>query len=112
MMENLREDLTVEKMADRLGMSARHFTRVCLKEVKMNPGDFVDRLRVEAAQQMIDSTNMGLKEIADGCGLQTADAMRRTFLRVLGVTPREYLHRFKRASASSELIHTVGSEDD
>jgi transcriptional regulator GlxA family with amidase domain len=112
MMENLREDLTVEKLADRLGMSARHFTRVCLKEVKMNPGEFVDRLRVEAAQQMIDSTNMGLKEIADGCGLQTADAMRRTFLRVLGITPREYLHRFKRGAASSDASDIVASGDE
>jgi hypothetical protein len=29
------------------------------------PGQFADRLRVEAAQQMIDSSSMGLKEIAD-----------------------------------------------
>jgi transcriptional regulator GlxA family with amidase domain len=108
MMENLREDLTVEKLADRLGMSARHFTRVCLKEVRMNPGEFVDRLRVEAAQQMIDSSNMGLKEIANGCGLQTADAMRRTFLRVLGVTPNEYLHRFKRDGVASESHRLTG----
>ena len=96
MMENLREDLTVEKLADRLGMSARHFTRVCLKEAKMNPGQFVDRMRVEAARQMIDSSNLGLKEIADASGFHTADAMRRTFLRVLGITAGDYLHRFKR----------------
>jgi transcriptional regulator GlxA family with amidase domain len=112
MMENLREDLTVEKLADRLGMSARHFTRVCVKEVKMTPGEFVDRLRVEAAKQMIDSSNMGLKEIADGCGLQTADAMRRTFLRVLGITPREYLHRFKRGSEPLELLDGVAPENN
>lgn len=104
MMENLREDLTVEKLADRLGMSARHFTRVCLKEAKMNPGQFVDRMRVEAARQMIDSSNFGLKEIADASGFHTADAMRRTFLRVLGITAGEYLHRFKRkAGAQADL---------
>ena len=43
-------------------------------------------MRVEAAQQMIDSSAMGLKEIADACGFQTPLAMRRTFLRVLGIT--------------------------
>jgi transcriptional regulator GlxA family with amidase domain len=101
MMENLREDLTVEKLAERLGMSARHFTRVCLKEAKMNPGQFVDRMRVEAARQMIDSSNLGLKEIADASGFHTADAMRRTFLRVLGVTAGDYLHRFKRDVGAS-----------
>jgi transcriptional regulator GlxA family with amidase domain len=96
MLKNLREDLTVEKLADRLGMSPRHFTRVCLRETKMNPGQFVDRLRVEAAQQMIDSSSMGLKEIADACGFRSADAMRRTFLRVMGITAGEYMDRFRR----------------
>ena len=48
MLENLRENLTVEKLAHRIGMSARQFTRVCLRETKMNPGQFVDRMRVEA----------------------------------------------------------------
>jgi transcriptional regulator GlxA family with amidase domain len=96
MLENLREDLTVEKLADRLGMSPRHFTRVCLRETKMNPGQFVDRMRVEAAQQMLDSSNMGLKEIADICGFRSADAMRRTFSRVIGITAGEYMNRFRR----------------
>jgi transcriptional regulator GlxA family with amidase domain len=98
MLENLREDLTVERLAERMGMSARHFTRVCLSEMRMSPGQFVDRLRVEAAQQMIDSSSMGLKEIADACGFKTADAMRRTFVRVIGVSPSAYSSRFKRAS--------------
>jgi transcriptional regulator GlxA family with amidase domain len=97
MLENLRADLSVEKLAERIGMSARHFTRVCLRETKMNPGQFVDRMRVEAAQQMIDSSTMGLKEIADACGFQTADSMRRTFLRVIGITAGEYMDRFKRS---------------
>jgi transcriptional regulator GlxA family with amidase domain len=95
MLQHLREPLTVESLAERIGMSARHFTRVCLRETGMNPGQFVDRMRVEAAQQMIDSSSRGLKDIADSCGFQSADAMRRTFLRVLGVTAAEYARRFK-----------------
>src|SRR6201995_3253886 len=96
MLENLKANLSVENLAERIGMSPRHFTRVCLRETKMNPGQFVDRLRVEAAQQMIDSSNMGLKEIADSCGLGSADAMRRAFVRVIGITAGEYAARFRR----------------
>jgi transcriptional regulator GlxA family with amidase domain len=97
MLEHLRDNLTVENLAERIGMSARHFSRVCLRETTMNPGQFVDRMRVEAAQQMIDSSSMGLKEIADACGFHSADSMRRTFLRVIGITAGEYTERFKRA---------------
>jgi transcriptional regulator GlxA family with amidase domain len=96
MLEHLQDDLSVERLADRIGMSPRHFTRVCLRETGMNPGQLADRMRVEAAQQMIDASNMGLKEIAEASGFRTADSMRRVFLRVLGVTAGEYTRRFKR----------------
>jgi transcriptional regulator GlxA family with amidase domain len=110
MLENLREHLTVEKLANRIGMSARQFTRVSLRETKMNPGQFVDRMRVESAQQSIDSSSMGLKEIAGACGFQSADSMRRTFLRVLGVSAAEYATRFNRHPRSGEEAsrRTVG----
>jgi transcriptional regulator GlxA family with amidase domain len=96
MLEHLQENLTVEVLADRMGMSARNFTRVCLRETGMNPGQFVDRMRVEAAQQRIDSSAHGLKEIADAVGFRSTDAMRRGFVRVLGVTAAEYASRFRR----------------
>ncbi|MBB5063045.1 GlxA family transcriptional regulator [Granulicella mallensis] len=99
MLENLKADLSVDNLADRMGMSARHFTRVCLKDTQMNPGQFVDRMRVEAARQLIDSSTMGLKEVADQCGFSTADSMRRVFLRVLGITAGEYTNRFKSTMA-------------
>jgi transcriptional regulator GlxA family with amidase domain len=65
--------------------------------MKMTPGQFVNRLRVEAAQQMIDTSSKGLKEIADECGFGSADSMRRSFQGVLGITAAEYVQRFKRA---------------
>ena len=103
MLQHLKDNLTVESLAERMAMSPRHFTRVCLRETGMNPGQFVDRMRVEAAQQTINNSSRGLKEIANVCGFKSADAMRRTFLRILGITPAEYAHRFKstlaRASA-------------
>ena len=88
---------------DLLNECSRNFTRGCLRETRMNPGQFVDRMRVEAAQQMIDSSAMGLKEIADACGFQTPLAMRRTFLRVLGITAGEYASRFKRSQSQTEM---------
>ena len=35
--------------------------------------------------------------------IHTADAMRRTFLRVLGITAGKYLHRFKRDAGASKF---------
>jgi transcriptional regulator GlxA family with amidase domain len=96
MLEHLRDHMTVESLAERVGVSARHFTRVCLRETGMNPGQFLDRMRVEAAQQIIDSSKKGLKEVAELCGFNSAESMRRAFSRVLSVTAAEYASRFRR----------------
>lgn len=109
MLENLRANLSVDALAERLAISPRHFTRVCLRETGMNPGQFVERLRVEAAQQMIDSTAMGLKEIADACGFGSSDSMRRVFQRVIGITAGEYIKRFKRPSSNEVASPDVSS---
>jgi transcriptional regulator GlxA family with amidase domain len=69
----------------------------------MNPGQFIDRMRVEAAPQMIDRSAMGLKEVAGGYGFQTPLAMRRTFLRVPAITAGEYASRFKRSQSQTEM---------
>jgi transcriptional regulator GlxA family with amidase domain len=70
---------------------------VCQREINMTPGQLVNRLRVEAAQQMIGSSSLGLKEIANACGFGSVDSMRRIFQQALGITAAEYVQRFKRA---------------
>jgi transcriptional regulator GlxA family with amidase domain len=100
MLEHLRENLTVDRLAERMRMSPRHLTRVCVREMKMNPGQLVERMRVETAQQFIANSALGLKQIADECGFGSADRMRRSFVRVLGVTASAYVERFKRDSSN------------
>jgi transcriptional regulator GlxA family with amidase domain len=97
-LDHLSEHLTVERLAEQIGMSARHFTRVCQQQLGMAPGELVDRLRLEAARELIEGSALGLKEVADSCGFQSADAMRRVFLRLLGITAGEYAKRFKRSA--------------
>jgi len=52
-------------------------------------------MRVEAAQQIIDRSSRGLKEIADSCGFKSADAMPPHLPPRSGVTAAEYASRFK-----------------
>lgn len=97
MLEHLKENLSVEVLAERMRISARQFARICVRETGMNPGQLVTRMRVEAAQQMIDSSQRGLKEIAAECGFSNTDVMRRAFINVLHVTAAEYSSRFRRS---------------
>jgi transcriptional regulator GlxA family with amidase domain len=90
------EELTVEAMAARSHMSPRNFARVFVKQVGKTPARFIEQVRVDAARRRLEETNSDLECVADGCGFGSANSMRRSFLRVLGVTPGAYRERFRR----------------
>ncbi len=93
--EHLDKDLSIPVLASRTAMSPRNFHRVFTTTVGKSPARFVEELRVEAARRQIERTAKSLDEIAARCGLGSADAMRRSFLRLLDSTPSEYRSRFR-----------------
>ncbi|MFF8308424.1 GlxA family transcriptional regulator [Streptomyces lydicus] len=96
--ENPAADLSVDALADRAGLSPRHFARAFRDEVGMTPGRYVDRVRLEAARRRLEDTVDGVEQVARRCGYGTPEAMRRAFLRVLGASPAEYRRRFRPAA--------------
>jgi transcriptional regulator GlxA family with amidase domain len=88
-------DLCVEALAERANLSPRHFARAFAAEVGMPPGQYVDRTRLETARRHLEDTAAGVAETARACGYGTPEAMRRAFIRALGVSPAEYRRRFR-----------------
>jgi transcriptional regulator GlxA family with amidase domain len=97
--ENVDADLSVSALARRVAMSPRHFARVFTREVGMTPGQFVEKMRVEAARRRLEESPHGLKHVAVDCGFGSADTMRRAFLRTLRVAPVVYRSRFRAIAA-------------
>ncbi|MER7990425.1 DJ-1/PfpI family protein [Streptomyces noursei] len=95
--EHPAADLSVEALADRAGLSPRHFARAFRDETGMTPGRYVDRVRLEAARRRLEDTADGVEQISRQCGYGTAEAMRRAFVRVLDTSPAEYRRRFRPA---------------
>jgi transcriptional regulator GlxA family with amidase domain len=54
--ERLGEPLSVERLADRAAMSPRHFARAFAAETVMTPAKAVERLRLEAARERVESS--------------------------------------------------------
>jgi transcriptional regulator GlxA family with amidase domain len=64
-------------------------------ETGLRPGRYVDRARLEAARRRLEDTVGGIEEAARACGYGTPEAMRRAFVKALGVSPAEYRRRFR-----------------
>jgi transcriptional regulator GlxA family with amidase domain len=91
---HLAADLSVAALEGQAGMSERNFTRRYLAATGLTPARAVERLRVEAAREALASTGMPVKRVAASCGFGSEETMRRSFLRLLGITPQDYRARF------------------
>jgi transcriptional regulator GlxA family with amidase domain len=96
--EHPAADLSVETLARAASLSPRQFARAFAAEVGMPPGRYVDQVRLEAARRRLEDTADGVEQTARSCGYGTPEAMRRAFVRVLGVSPGEYRRRFHPAA--------------
>ena len=93
-LEHPDEALDVPALARRAAMSVRHFSRSFRAETGVSPAAYVERVRVETARRLLETTQDGVERIATRAGFGTAEALRRAFSRRVGVSPREYRARF------------------
>ncbi|TWI90913.1 GlxA family transcriptional regulator [Chitinophaga japonensis] len=101
--EHLSEDLSVERLADRLSMSSRNFSRVFTKETGISPAKYVEKVRVEAARRYLEESNLSLDQVAQTCGLVNANGLRRLFMRHLNTSPGIYRKNFGPKLQSAEI---------
>jgi transcriptional regulator GlxA family with amidase domain len=94
--EHLDAPLTVEDLAERAGMSSRHFTRAFIAETGTTPSKAVERLRIEVARQRVQSSSEAIERVAQVTGFRDPERMRRAFIRAFGQPPQS-LRRAARA---------------
>lgn len=93
--DNLKSDLRVETLAERENMSVRSFHRRYVATMGMTPAKAVETIRIEAARDLLETTDAAVKAVAARCGFGDEERMRRAFLRAVGVSPSAYRDRFK-----------------
>ena len=86
--ENLDAPLTVEALAERAGLSSRHFVRSFIAETGSTPTKAVERLRVEVARERVQSPGETIERVAQSTGFRDPERMRRAFIRAFGQPPQ------------------------
>jgi transcriptional regulator GlxA family with amidase domain len=94
-------DHRLAALARRASLSERHFRRLFAGETGTTPARFVERVRVEAARDLLERTTAPVEAVAADCGFGSPETMRRAFLRVVGVGPSDHRARFRSAGAGA-----------
>ncbi|MGW3349105.1 GlxA family transcriptional regulator [Nonomuraea rubra] len=85
----------ISGLAAHAGLSPRHLQRRFTTELGIPPAAYVERVRVEAAQRALENGGDPVESIARRYGFGTAETLRRSFHRCLGVAPSDYRDRFR-----------------
>lgn len=91
---NLTGDLSIPTLAQATSMSERTFARRFHEAFGTTPAVWVQMLRVEAVRGHLETSHLGIKEIAMRTGFANVSSLRRAFHSHLHVSPAEYRERF------------------
>jgi transcriptional regulator GlxA family with amidase domain len=93
--DHLGKPLSVETLARHMAMSPRNFARVFRAELGVTPARYVRAARLEAERIQLEQTRRGLEDIAQRCGFESDEVMRRAFVQELSVTLGQYRSHFE-----------------
>ncbi len=81
---------SVQELAREAGMSTQHFIKVFKEAYHETPLQYVMRLRLHRACQLLKDTDDPISEIAVACGFADSNYFTRVFRKKHGMSPTEY----------------------
>ncbi|ESY78198.1 AraC family transcriptional regulator [Mesorhizobium sp. LNHC221B00] len=89
MESNLQEKITVESLADKLGISRRQLERLFATEVHTSPMVAYLAIRLQYARTLLETSDLQIGDIAYRCGFPNAGHFSRVYRQYKGVAPSE-----------------------
>jgi AraC family L-rhamnose operon regulatory protein RhaS len=84
------EDWSLDMMADACGLQRTQFSNWVKTETGENPVQFLNRLRIDRAKEMLATTDRSITEVGADCGFQTSQYFAKVFKDYTLTSPRRY----------------------
>lgn len=88
------EPLCIKKLAELAHMSERTFLRQFSSATHFKPVQYIQRIRVQKACDLLESTTQSFEHIALGLGYEDANSFRKVFIKTMGLNPSAFRARF------------------
>jgi AraC family transcriptional regulator len=90
----MEDELSLQEMAQSVGLSTAHFARMFRKSTGETPHQFVLRQRLERAKAMLRGADARVLDVAVGCGFKIQQHFAQVFRDVCGISPTGYRQDF------------------
>lgn len=84
------EDLSLEMIADSLGLTPSYVSRYVKEKTGSNFSDCLNEVRIKKAKELLRTSNVQVRDIATRVGYVNVTSFIRMFKKVTGMTPSEY----------------------
>ena len=90
----LELNLGLSELADLSNLSPFYFSRLFKESTGLTPYQYISRLRIERAKQLLKDTDLEIVDIALRCGFSAQSSFSTAFRKAVGVTPKAYRQSF------------------
>ena len=93
--ENHNKKIMVDELANRYNTSSRTFIRHFTEATGNSPKEYIQRVRVEAAKRMLETTDDKVEQICLKSGYEDFNYFRKVFKRYTGISPQAYRKKYR-----------------
>lgn len=90
---NYRHKISLELLANEVKLSSSHFHKIFSKVMNMSPNEYLTKVRLEKAKELLVKTDLNIFEIALQCGFENTPYFNFIFKKHLGMSPGEFRKR-------------------
>ena len=87
------EDIRIGNLAKACHISETHFRRVFTSYMHMGPLEYINKVRIQTACEILKKTDESIADIAYKCGFTTNSTFNRNFRQMMGMSPAEWRKR-------------------
>lgn len=106
--EGVLDEAGVDELAARLGIGARHLSRLFRRHVGASPLQMANTIRLQRAKRLLDDTDLKITEIAYRAGFKSLRRFNAAFAGLYRQAPSEFRRSRSRPAGRAEESHHAG----
>jgi len=88
--ENSSSDISLNDIAEHIGLNPAYLSKMFKESFGQNFIDYLNKVRINKAKQLLESTQLSIKDIGFKVGFNTIQNFMRAFKKYEGITPGQY----------------------
>ena len=95
---NFHQTLSIAKLAQQCYLTERTFLRHFVTATGFKPSEYIQRLRIQKACDLLETTAFTFEAISLKVGYEDTSACRKVFVKITGLTPKDFKRRFSQTA--------------